>query len=237
MEELLKVETTLPAPRKERTFNPEESLKGLSDAFAYSREQWATRAGKAFVIDEENKEVVRALMLYFSEHPAFNTLSWNSEKGALRSEPSLKKGLLVCGNVGSGKTLLLKIFNNCFEGKGRFQIVPCDILTDRVRKEGVAALQTYASPYRDGGANEILFDDLGIESKAKYYGDEINPMFDLIIKRYRSFCDVGLKSHFTTNLAPGQLAGYYDDRTESRLHEMCNIVVLGGSKTSRDRRK
>lgn len=233
------LKTVTPKPQaRERTIEPLERTEQFSEAFRYALEKYVARSRKPFEIDEENERVVKALLLYFSENPAFEACEWSSEKGELRSKPELGKGLLICGNVGSGKTLLFNLFNSCFEPEHRSRVVPCDIVTDKVRKEGVAGMEPFSSVYLSGGRrNEIMFDDLGIESRAKYYGDDINPMFDLIIKRYRSFCDAGLKTHFTTNLAPAKFAEYYDDRTDSRLREMCNIIVLGASISSKDRRK
>jgi len=200
--------------------------------FKQAAYEWSQNKSKVYSIDDENIEAIKTLVLYFTQHPEF--LKCTNVKG---SEPSLQKGIILCGNVGSGKTLLMRFMNECFINEYKYQIIPCDIITDRVRKEGVGALERYQrTRTANDKPNTILFDDLGIESKAKYYGDVINPMYDLILKRYRLFSENNLLTHFTTNLKPDEWEDYYDVRTASRLKEMCNIIVLGGKQNSKDRR-
>lgn len=217
------------APLKEKTFN-EISEIDIKNIFKNACLEWSARTKKKFVIDNENIEEINIMLLYIFGHKEF-------EKSTLiKNKADINKGIILCGNVGSGKTLLFTILNNMLHASQKIMIVPCDTVTDMVRKDGVAALEKYTKLYHNEKRAEILFDDLGIENKAKYYGDTINPMYDLIIKRYRLFTDFGLKTHFTTNLKPEEWEQYYDVRTASRLNEMCNIIVLGGKQTSKDRR-
>lgn len=177
--------------------------------------------------------------MYFSNNPAFeNYYNDKTDKQCFDGELSLKKGIYLVGNVGSGKTLILELINKMLEVK--FMIVACDIITDNVRIDGVGSYSKYCKIYKDNSdteLNNILFDDLGVESKAKYYGDVINPMYDILMRRYRAFCNHGVKTHFTSNVGLNDLVSTYDIRFESRIKEMCNIIKLGGSAKSKDRRK
>lgn len=222
---------------KEKTFDDDARVNQLKELFVQETIKWSNRWKRPFTIDEENKEVANILLLYFAQSHKFEELEWGENK-VLRNRPSLNKSVTLFGNVGSGKTLLYQLFNNCFESYDQSRIIPCDIITEKIRKEGIIGLTSYTASTREGGhPNEIMFDDLGIDSKGKFYGDEINPMFDIIMKRYRLYINQGLKSHFTSNATPSQLIDLYDTRTESRLSEMSNYIILGGSATSRDRRK
>lgn len=214
----------------ERNHNAE--VAELFSVFQEVIRQWSNKSRNPYVIDDENLEVIQTLAMYFTGHPDFE------KQNCIIGEADRKKGLILCGNVGSGKTLLMKTFQQCLLAEHQYRIVPCDMLTDAVRKDGVGALEGYQKLYLENyKPNTICFDDLGIESKAKYFGDTISPMYNLIIKRYRAFTDHKLQTHFTTNLRPNEWAEFYDERTASRLHEMCNVIILGGKANSIDRRK
>lgn len=62
------------------------------------------RLGEPFVVDEYNARIVELLCLYFAEDPRFEQVT----DGAGRPY-SLKKGLLLRGGVGTGKTTLLPV--------------------------------------------------------------------------------------------------------------------------------
>jgi DNA replication protein DnaC len=221
-----------PAVKEKTLIDHDTELKTLTEKFMYRVNQWAADNESQFVIDAENKEVILCVLQYFSNHPDFIT------NPAVKNKASLKKGLMICGNVGTGKTLLIKLIESCMNQSDKFLFVPCDMLTQKVMSEGAAYLEKYQSvKTHSGKENVVLFDDLGTEGVAKYYGNTINPMFDLIIKRYRLHTDWMLKTHFTTNLRPDEWSKTYDERTASRLNEMCNIIVLGGKAESVDRRK
>lgn len=215
---------------KEKIFDPAVTEQ-LQEEFMKRCQWWTNATKKAYAIDEENVDIVKALIYYFSGNPEFENCN------IVKNGASLDKGLMICGNVGSGKTLLMRILNECFVSAYKYSIVPCDMITDIVRKDGISAMEKYQKPTRGDYTNVICFDDLGIEGRAKYYGDSINPMYDLIIKRYRLFTDSGIRTHFTTNLTMQELEQVYDVRTASRLNEMCNVIVLGGKAASKDRRK
>lgn len=189
--------------------------------------------------DKENLEVIRTLLLYFSNSKDFEKIT-TSEDSILRTKPDLTKGIYLCGNVGSGKSLILKIFAKIMSRYNLgFGFIPCDIIADRCRIDGSEVVRKYVTIQSDGNdyAGVYCFDDLGQENKVKYFGNSIDVMQDIIIKRYRNFVDFGYKTHFTSNLRLSELSVIYDDRAESRISEMCNVIVLGGSINSKDRRK
>jgi len=197
---------------------------------------WSNKKLKTFEIDEENLEVIKLLVLYFSKNSEFEKVEPN--KDLFTGELSLNKGIYLCGNVGSGKTLILDLINKCIPLEDKFNIVPCENVTYETRMQGIQGLAKYTKYNKDGTdlPLDILFDDLGIDCKTKFYGDEINPMYDILMRRYRAFCYNGSRTHFTSNLSFNDLEQNYDTRFQSRIKEMCNIIKLGGKSTSKDRR-
>ncbi len=66
--------------------------------------------------------------------------------------------------------------------------------------------------------NMLAIDDLGTEPvEVKYYGNQMNPVIDLLYKRY----DEQLFTVITTNLTPNGIKERYGDRIIDRFREMC----------------
>jgi DNA replication protein DnaC len=188
-----------------------------------------------FVIDQYNRNTIDQLSKFFAKDTSF--------KG------DLKKGIALVGPVGSGKTLIMKVFvallqsfyeaeikdaKECF----RFpdvsfipaKIISTNFIVENFCTDGMQSIQRFISgPH----AAMICFDDLGSEpGKSNYMGNAISVMSTIISRRYergkpfQNFC-------FTSNFGLSQLGAYYDPRIESRLIEMVNFIELLGN----DRRK
>lgn len=182
-----------------------------------------------FVIDNNNKEIFEMLCLYFSGDAAFD----------LQGDGfSLKKGIMLYGPVGCGKTSLMKMFAiNSFRP---FSVIACRSVADAYQQEGAGALTKYADlhpvfPDLNFGIAEIgrCFDDLGTEENKKNFGNQVNVMQDVFYKIY----DAGLigQFHLTTNLTANEIEESYGNRIRSRMREMFNVITF--SNESPDRRK
>ncbi|MFC9331424.1 ATP-binding protein [Kitasatospora sp. NPDC057015] len=67
----------------------------------------------------------------------------------------------------------------------------------------------------------LLLDDLGA-AKASEFTEEIT--YRLVDYRYQH----RLPTLITSNITPGELAGFLGDRSASRLRQMCHKAILGG---------
>ncbi|RKD18994.1 hypothetical protein BCY91_14045 [Pelobium manganitolerans] len=176
-----------------------------------------------FVIDDGNRAVFKLLCQYFTLDPAF-------EKTA--EAFSLRKGIMIVGPVGCGKTTMLSFFRK--NTVNSFRVLSCrDVAGEytEMKDGGNDVLQYYSGLFSvprgqfynqaDIGA---FFDDLGTESVKKHFGNEVNVMQEVILNRY----DRGIrnKTHFTTNLNAEAIGEYYGARVRSRLREMCNIITF-----------
>ena len=78
------------------------------------------------------------------------------------------------------------------------------------------------------------FDDLGVESEIKHYGNKCNIMAEILLSRYDLFISHGMKTHITTNLSASEIEEYYGNRVRSRMREMFNLLAF--NKISYDKR-
>ncbi len=97
-------------------------------------------------------------------------------------------------------------------------------------KEGYEIIDQY------GKSDKVFcFDDLGVESSLKHYGNECNTMGEILLSRYDQFIQFGTITHVTTNLNSVELEKMYGVRVRSRLREMFNLITF--PKETQDKRQ
>ncbi len=179
-----------------------------------------------FVVDEMSKPIIQKLLAYFSE-------SYSSCQ-TLDVDP--KKGLMLMGAVGCGKTTIMKLCRDFFNKP--FRIVASRKISQQFAQEGYPALFRYGSQsYRIKhlGYGPIVFydqpityclDDVGVEPFAKHFGNDCNVISEVLLERYEEFVSRGLITHLTTNLDAQAFTQRYHQRVRSRLREMCNLIAF-----------
>lgn len=240
--ERISIQKIIP-PEKQHERISKDYLPEVRTLLLKNMDSWVKANEKVFEIDSENESLINALLFYFSGHKDFEDLKWGKGE-VLRSEPNLNKGIYLAGNVGSGKSLIMDLFRRSIR-RDKFRIVSCDKITDMVRKNGVSAMDPFKRAWNKSGnpkkefrgiRNHYLFDELAGEDKPKIYGDHIDPMYEIISRRDRLYTESGIITHFTTNKSIDEISDIYDQRIKSRICGMCNIMILGGSASSKDRR-
>jgi len=200
-----------------------------------------------FVIDDENRQQVSAFVAYFS----------NNEDRMRELEIDPRKGIILIGNPGSGKSILFRTLRDVLESRHEVEIggrkliearffkrcnlYTCEHMAKLFMAKGEAGLEHFSKgAVHRNGRDKVLkhacFDDLGAEELRNVYGNKKEVMVDIIQERYDLFLEHGLLTHFTSNLNPQEIENRYSSRIRSRIRQMCNVIQLGASENYKDRR-
>jgi hypothetical protein len=145
------------------------------------------------------------------------------------------RGIYLFGVFGTGKTMLMKAFQEftrlieerltradvAFTPRSFRWGYTRDIALEMQRTASMDGLRTYFHGTR-------LFDDLGHEDEKKIYGNQVSAMTEILLTRYNAWQASGLITHCTSNLPPHQCREVYGDRLGSRIFELFNHVYLDG---------
>ena len=137
--------------------------------------------------------------------------------------------------MGSGKTFLLgkvfKEYTSQILHTNSFQVHDYYNIIRDYELEGAVALKKYGhfkenqNGYQKDHTRTVLIDDfLSTKSTASYYGNKTDIADLLVSFRYEAYQRSRKLTHFTMNLYPGELQDILDERSVSRLQEMCNII-------------
>lgn len=171
----------------------------------------------SFVIDNVNRDAVDKVFRYAMRIPVEGI--------------DLNRGLWLHGDIGTGKTTLLKIYQKFIDityprtlssrisDRARFRIYPCMSVCLDFASQGYDVLKSHID-------KTAAYDELGSEPRVtNYYGTPVNVFEYLLQIRYGRG---DLKTHVTTNLTMEQIAERYGDRIEDRCMEMFNRIEMNG---------
>lgn len=172
-----------------------------------------------YVLDEQNIVQIDFALRYFYGLPLPEDVAIN--------KVSHKKGLLLFGNYGTGKSMLFRIINEMRPSGMRFKFLSASDIVAMYETDGEKGLI-----HLDG--KKILIDELGAEKTGFYYGSKMNVLQHVLLKRYNLFIEKGLRTHATTNLSMEEVREMYGPRVYSRFFEMFNLVPFGAEPDARD---
>jgi len=185
--------------------------------------------GDSFRLYAEDFALIYSLIVYAIEDKT------EAEKCKL----DLKKGILLTGPIGCGKTTLMSLVKYFFQPGKQYLVKSTRDITFEFEKEGYKVINRYSkNPSNLSHANPVqnifCFDDLGVEQTQRYFGNECNVMAEILLSRYDLFVSKGIPTHLTTNLSASEIEEKYGNRVRSRMREMFNLVAF--DKESGDKR-
>jgi hypothetical protein len=192
---------------------------------------------KPFAADAHNREIIRQLAYYFAGE---------AEKAGLNP----RKGILLRGPKGTGKTVLMEIF--AVNPVQSLIVVPCKQIAAQYRAarkedEAEAILERYYvnkpvpwSPYADNGYwghrfAGLCLDDLGTEPEINRFGNVRSVCEDILFERYqrRLFTSTFVTTNAMKEGRDDELAAAYDGRLLDRFREMFNDLSFSPDAPSR----
>ncbi len=176
--------------------------------------------GDEFALRKEDFVLIRKMLCY----------AIRDEEACTDYEINVYKGILLLGPVGCGKTSLMTLIRDFFPSSFRPILKSTRQVSYEFIKEGYEIIEQY------GKSEKVFcFDDLGVESSLKHYGNECNTMGEILLSRYDQFIQFGTITHVTTNLNSVELEKMYGVRVRSRLREMFNLITF--PKETQDKRR
>ena len=205
--------------------NPKQPLMPFESCIEFLENKGKKLYSPNFRIYPEDYEVIFKLLVYFIKDTG------NAEKYNI----SLRKGVLLSGPVGCGKTSLMNLFRFYLEDNSRHIIKSCRDISYEFIRDGFSVIHKYS---RAAFVHEVpkiyCFDDLGIENNLKYYGNDCNVMAEIMLSRYDLFISHRMFTHITTNLNSSEIGEMYGERVRSRMREQFNLIAF--DKNSKDKR-
>jgi hypothetical protein len=204
------------AQREKERIEQENHQKALKEAWSAARIKelmyWTSKNeyGKDFIVNEHNKPLIVAVCYFLSRDPRFET-----ELGY-----DLKKGLLIRGVSGLGKTYIVR----CAEENMLNPILFLSMLdiTAAVQKDG-----EYFLKWAD---RKICYlDDVGTEQpEVLHFGTRIH-WFKDFIENYYSRNKVYNRLMISTNHSFKEIEEKYGFRVRSRMKAMFNVIDVTGT--------
>lgn len=210
---------------------PDRPIKmsfNYAQIISFLRLKGAEITGNAFTISDDERGIIFGLLAWFL----------NDELVAEEMGIDLRKGILLSGPIGCGKTTLMKIMRQMPFKRRNYSIISSREIVSEFMLNGYEVLETYSRGIlRDHQRipRNFCFDDLGAETTSKYFGNECNVMAEILLTRYDLYKDQGIITHATTNLTADELESAYGNRLRSRMREMFNL--FGYEENSEDKRK
>lgn len=182
--------------------------------------------GSNFLIYPADHLIIIKLLCYFR----------GDEATAETHGISLRKGILLSGPVGCGKSSLMFLMRYFQSIENRYIIRPCREVSFEFSQAGFDTIQKYThKSFRNFNPQVYCFDDLGAENNLKHFGNNCNVMAEILQTRYELFISRNLVTHITTNLSAAEIELAYGSRVRSRMREMFNLIAFDGDSVDKRR--
>lgn len=188
---------------------------------------------RKFEVDDNNRDVLRFLLYYFNNCPLAEDVFPNKHY-------KLHNNLLIMGNVGTGKTMLMQIFSEYLRATKNpnfFENVSVTQMTNYFTMHNNIDRYTYNEENNVGFQSKpvnICLNDIGVENRPFYGIDTRTIVEDFLHARNEIWTMTAIDqrkfAHLTTNLDLKKLKETFSDdfgRLVDRF-KTYNIIVLKG---------
>ncbi|MCY1635059.1 hypothetical protein [Marinifilum sp. D737] len=148
------------------------------------------------------------------------------------------KGIFIFGNLGTGKSTLLRAFMACISSNGKWlhgederstnTFLPADKMFESIYGSS-------SSKFRYKHSKECVFiDDVGTEqAMVSHFGNPKYPFIEIVTSIYEKFNESNFLEpqqtlFLTTNLSPKKIEEIYGERIADRLKELGYQIIIGG---------
>lgn len=187
---------------------------------------------RRIILDERNKAILRFLLFYFNNSPRIEEVFPDKDY-------KLDKAIMLIGDVGVGKTIIMQIFSeylkrtenpNAFYNVSVTQMVNYYTIHNNLDKYTYNEID---NPKQfEGNPVNLCLNDIGLQDGKKFYGTDLKVLTDEFLHaRYEIWTQYGKKAHLTTNLSISELTKNYSDEFGGRLidrFKSYNIIYMTG---------
>lgn len=186
--------------------------------------------GKKFVVDDNNRDVLKFLLYYF------NNCDLALQVFPDKTKYKLENNILLCGTKGVGKTFIMDAFAlylKRLRNPNAFLNISVTRLINDYKVSGEINKYTYNISDQkgfEGNPFHICLNDVGIAAQ-KHYGNDTNLIVDeFLFARNEIWSLDGIKAHLTTNLDVQDIKQLFDDEHGRLLDRFktYNVIHIKG---------
>lgn len=190
------------------------------------------REFRDFEVDDHNKQVLRFLTYYFNGCK-------KAEEVFPDEDYRINKNILLIGEPGTGKTMLMQIFSdylrltgnvNQFVNISSTQLMNYYKINNHIDK---FTFNELAHPEKfEGEPFNVCLNDLGLQTEnQRSYGTLLTQVTDeFLFARYEIFQQMNVRYHITSNLTVKDLKERFENRLVERFKSFNVIELRGGSR-------
>lgn len=188
-----------------------------------------SREFRTFNIDENNEKVLKFLLLYFNN---------NIQAEGVFPDRCYKihKNILLVGEPGTGKTLLMQIFSEYLKltnNSNFFYNLSVTQMMNYYKMNGHIDRYTYNEEAGkgciEGQPFNVCLNDVGLQTEnQRHYGTDLDLVIDeFLYARYEIYQNQYIKYHMTSNLDVDDFTKRFENRLIDRFKSF-NVVALTG---------